>query len=130
MYCCTHWLRPRNLPPPSPRICAHIRGRYSSAKIDDITFNPLRQSKDAARYFTCSNYFAALRGRGGGSQHPVISSEKPGTRRNCYRKHPTAPPCILAPAHPPCQLIQAECLPTLPLSHTLFTPCVAGRRDA
>jgi hypothetical protein len=30
----THWLRPRN---PPPRIWAHIRGRYWSAKIDDIS---------------------------------------------------------------------------------------------
>jgi hypothetical protein len=34
---CTHWLRPRNAPPPVPRILAHIRGRYWSAKIDDIS---------------------------------------------------------------------------------------------
>jgi hypothetical protein len=31
---CIHWLRPHK--PPSPRIWAHIRGRYWSAKIDDI----------------------------------------------------------------------------------------------
>jgi hypothetical protein len=35
----THWLRSRN-PPPSPRIWAHIRGRYWSAKIDDISLWP------------------------------------------------------------------------------------------
>ncbi len=35
IHICTHWLRPRN--PPPPRIWAHIRGRYWSAiKIDDI----------------------------------------------------------------------------------------------
>jgi hypothetical protein len=33
---CTHWLRPRNSPLRSPRIWAHIRWRYWSAKIDDI----------------------------------------------------------------------------------------------
>jgi hypothetical protein len=32
---CTHWLRPRNSPP--PRTWAHIRGRYWSDKIDDIS---------------------------------------------------------------------------------------------
>jgi hypothetical protein len=32
----THWLRPRNLPP-SPRFWAHVRGRYWSAKIYDIS---------------------------------------------------------------------------------------------
>jgi hypothetical protein len=36
----THWLRPRN-PHPSPRIWAHIRGRYWSDKKDDIFFDPL-----------------------------------------------------------------------------------------
>ncbi len=36
--CCTHWLRPRNSP--YPRIWAHIRGRYWSAKIDDISLWP------------------------------------------------------------------------------------------
>jgi hypothetical protein len=30
----THWLRP-----PTPRIWAHIRGRYWSAKIDDISLH-------------------------------------------------------------------------------------------
>ncbi len=34
VHCRTHWLRPRT-PPPS--IWAHIRGRYWSAKIDDIS---------------------------------------------------------------------------------------------
>ncbi len=33
MYSCIHWLRPCN----SPSIWAHIRGRYWSAKIDDIS---------------------------------------------------------------------------------------------
>jgi hypothetical protein len=32
---CTNWLRPRN--PPPPRNWAHLRGRYWSAKIDDIS---------------------------------------------------------------------------------------------
>ncbi len=36
MLSCTHWLRPRNRNP-IPRIWAHIRGRYWSAKIDDIS---------------------------------------------------------------------------------------------
>jgi hypothetical protein len=39
MYSCTHWLRPPQLPA-SPRIWAHIRGRYLSAKIDDISLYP------------------------------------------------------------------------------------------
>jgi hypothetical protein len=37
---CTHWLRPRNPPPLSPHIWAHIRGRYWSAKIDDMSLGP------------------------------------------------------------------------------------------
>ncbi len=38
---CTHWLRLPQPPPlsPSPRIWAHIRGRYWSAKIDDNSFS-------------------------------------------------------------------------------------------
>jgi hypothetical protein len=36
VHSCTHWLRPRN---PPPRIWAHIRGRYWSAKID-ISLSP------------------------------------------------------------------------------------------
>jgi hypothetical protein len=36
VYGCTHWLRLRNSPT-SPRIWAHIRGCYWSAKIDDIS---------------------------------------------------------------------------------------------
>jgi hypothetical protein len=42
VHTCTHWLRPRNPPPPSPRIGTHIRGRYWSAKIDDISCDPLQ----------------------------------------------------------------------------------------
>ncbi len=34
---CTHWLRPRTSPPP-PACGLNIRGRYWSAKIDDISF--------------------------------------------------------------------------------------------
>jgi len=33
----THWLRPRN---PPPRLWAHVRGRYWSPKIDDISLWP------------------------------------------------------------------------------------------
>jgi hypothetical protein len=33
VHSCTHWLIPRN-PHPPPRIWAHVRGRYWSAKID------------------------------------------------------------------------------------------------
>jgi hypothetical protein len=40
VYSCTHWLRPRTLPP-TPRSWAHIRGRYWSDKIDDISCDPL-----------------------------------------------------------------------------------------
>ncbi len=40
VHSCTHWLRPRNPPPPIPRIWAHIRGRYWSAKTDDISLWP------------------------------------------------------------------------------------------
>ncbi len=32
------WLRPRDSPPPPPSIWAHIRGRYWSAKLDDISY--------------------------------------------------------------------------------------------
>ncbi len=35
VHSCTHWLRPQQLPP--PRIWAHRRGLYWSAKIDDIS---------------------------------------------------------------------------------------------
>ncbi len=37
---CTQWLRPRDPPPSSPRICIRIRGRYWTAKIDDISLWP------------------------------------------------------------------------------------------
>jgi hypothetical protein len=37
VHSCTHWLRPRKPFPPSPRIRAHIRGCYWSAKKDDIS---------------------------------------------------------------------------------------------
>ncbi len=47
----THWLRPRNTPPPpSPRIWAHIRGRSWSAKIDDISLWP------PGWYLACDSY--------------------------------------------------------------------------
>jgi hypothetical protein len=36
VHSCTHWLRHRT-PPHPPRIWAHIRERYWSAKIDDIS---------------------------------------------------------------------------------------------
>jgi hypothetical protein len=36
VHSCTHWLRPPQPSPPSPRIWAHLRGRYWSAKIGDI----------------------------------------------------------------------------------------------
>ncbi len=39
VHSCTHWLRPRNNPPP-PRIWAHMQGRYWSAEIDDISSWP------------------------------------------------------------------------------------------
>ncbi len=35
VHSCTHWLNPTT--PPLPRIWAHIRGRYWSANIDDIS---------------------------------------------------------------------------------------------
>jgi hypothetical protein len=34
---CTHWLGPHNPSAPSRRMWAHIRGRYWSVKIDDIS---------------------------------------------------------------------------------------------
>jgi hypothetical protein len=40
VHSCTHWLRRSQLPT-SPRIWAHIRGRYWSATIDDIFCHPL-----------------------------------------------------------------------------------------
>jgi hypothetical protein len=42
VHSCTLWLRPRNPPPPppSPRIWAHIRGRYWTAKIEHISLCP------------------------------------------------------------------------------------------
>jgi hypothetical protein len=36
VHSCSHWLRPS----PIPRIWAHKRGRYWSAKIDRISFGP------------------------------------------------------------------------------------------
>jgi hypothetical protein len=36
VHSCTHWLRSPQQPPPLPRIWAHMRGRYWSAKIDDL----------------------------------------------------------------------------------------------
>ncbi len=39
VHSCTYWLRPRK-PSPPPRIWAHIRGRYCSYKIDDISLWP------------------------------------------------------------------------------------------
>ncbi len=40
VHSCAHWLRPPNSPSPSPRIWAHKRGRYWSAKLDDISLQP------------------------------------------------------------------------------------------
>jgi hypothetical protein len=37
VHSCTHWLKPRKTPPPPHLIWAHLRGRYWSAKIDDIS---------------------------------------------------------------------------------------------
>jgi hypothetical protein len=54
VHSCTHWLRHRNPPPPFPRIWTHIRGRYWSAKIDDISLRPpaaiTRADNKAAQY--------------------------------------------------------------------------------
>jgi hypothetical protein len=36
-------------PPASPRFWAHIRGRYWSAKIDDISLRPPAYSQSGAR---------------------------------------------------------------------------------
>ncbi len=49
VHSCTHWLRPRT---PPPRIWAHIRGRYWSAKIDDISLWP-HDSEFLAGRLTC-----------------------------------------------------------------------------
>jgi hypothetical protein len=47
---CTAVLRPRNSPPPPPPFWAHIRGRYWSAKIDDISFEtPWKNRKKGQR---------------------------------------------------------------------------------
>ncbi len=40
MYSCTHWLRPACNSPPSPLIWVHTRGRYWSAKVDDLSSEP------------------------------------------------------------------------------------------
>ncbi len=40
VHSCAHWLRPPQSTLPSPRIWAHIRGRYWSVKIDDISLWP------------------------------------------------------------------------------------------
>ncbi len=39
VHSCTHWLRPRN-PSPPPAFGLVLRGRYWSAKIDDISLPP------------------------------------------------------------------------------------------
>jgi hypothetical protein len=39
LHICTHWLRARNSSPP-PAFGLVLRGRYWSAKIDDISLNP------------------------------------------------------------------------------------------
>jgi hypothetical protein len=39
VHSCTHWLRPRNSPP-YPVFGLVLRGRYWSAKIDDISLKP------------------------------------------------------------------------------------------
>ncbi len=70
VYSCTHWQRTPKLPPP-PRIWAHIRGRYWSAKIDDISLKPTalnhrffidRSNKSARRFY--ANQRGSGRGRG------------------------------------------------------------------
>jgi hypothetical protein len=43
VHSCTYWLRPRILPP-SSRILTQIRGRYWSAKIDDISCDLLEKT--------------------------------------------------------------------------------------
>jgi hypothetical protein len=40
VHSCTHYLILQLPPSPLPRIWAHIRGRYWSAKIDDISLKP------------------------------------------------------------------------------------------
>ncbi len=41
VHSCTYWLRPRNRNPLPPHLCwAHIRVRYCSAKLDDISLWP------------------------------------------------------------------------------------------
>ncbi len=47
-----HSFTPHPPPPHSPRIWAHIRGRYWSAKIDDISLWPLEVNTLAAAPFT------------------------------------------------------------------------------
>ncbi len=37
VHSCTHWLRPRNPPPPHLGSYVYVRGRHWSAKIDDIS---------------------------------------------------------------------------------------------
>ncbi len=52
---CTDGLRPSN--PPSPRIWARIRGRYWSAKIDDISLWPSNSNKTGWRWKRMFHHF-------------------------------------------------------------------------
>jgi hypothetical protein len=56
VHSCNHWLRPPQHPPPLPRIWAHIRGRYRSAKIANISLRPLciLNSVPGANEWVCS----------------------------------------------------------------------------
>ncbi len=56
MSTCTNWLRLRNLPPPPhspyPPIFAHIRGRYWSAKIENINVKSKHDINITAIFFS------------------------------------------------------------------------------
>ncbi len=75
VYSCTHWLRPRNPAPPS--AFGLIRGRYWSAKIDDVSlWLPALRSKKEVDQYTSSSSFKGFTPRFPSffvESHPVIS---------------------------------------------------------
>jgi hypothetical protein len=84
VHSCTHWLRLRNSPPPpSPHIWAHIRGRYWSTKIDDISLwtpaSPVSKlspflSLPVCRPNSLLTWF--FFGGGGGAWSPIIRPQE------------------------------------------------------
>jgi hypothetical protein len=60
VHSCTHWLRPRNSP--LPRHLGSYRGRYWSAKINEISLWPLAPTPPASLRVLCWNFKTIYRG--------------------------------------------------------------------